>query len=330
MQSRSVSGSAGAVKATPSEVGGGAIRHGRELFYRGFTVEQVVHGYGDLCQAITDLACELDSPFTIDEFRTLNRCLDNAIAAAVSGFNYQREAVAADKEEKALNKRLGFFAHELRNLVNTATLAVLAIKEGSVGLQGATGAILDRSLVGLRILIDRSLAEVRMSAGLPVQVRLFSLADFVAEARLSAALEAKMRECVLHVSMVDPTLAVDGDRDLLLSAVGNLLQNAFKFTRHGSEVRLETRVTADRIFLDIADHCGGLPPGDADKMFHPFMQADADRTGLGLGLAISQSSVQANKGVLTVRDVPGTGCVFTIDLPRHAMPTPVLLEPLAA
>jgi hypothetical protein len=184
--------------------------------------------------------------------------------------------------------------------------------------------------VGLRILIDRSLTEVRMSAGMPVQVRLFSLADFVAEVRLSASLEAKVRECVLHVSIVDPTLAIDGDRDLLLSAVGNLLQNAFKFTHHGTEVRLHTRATDERLFIDVEDHCGGLPPGDADKMFYPFMQADADRTGLGLGLAIAQSSVEANKGVLSVRDIPGTGCIFTIDLPRHTMLLPVVVPPLAA
>jgi signal transduction histidine kinase len=294
------------------------------------TVEQVVHGYGDLCQAITDLAFELNSPFEVDEFRTLNRCLDNAIAGAVSAFNFQREAVVADNEEKALNQRLGFFAHELRNLVNSATLALMALKEGNLGVGGATGTVLERSLVGLRVLIDRSLAEVRLSAGLAVQVRLFSLADFVAEVRLSASLDAKARECVLHVSLVDPALAVDGDRDLLLSAVGNLLQNALKFTHHGTEVRLHTRATADRIYIDVEDHCGGLPPGAADHMFHPFMQAGADRTGLGLGLAIARSSVEANQGVLSVRDLPGVGCVFTIDLPRHDLLLPTVLPPLAA
>jgi len=330
MDSRAVSGSTGGVNTIPSEVGNGAIRHGREMFHRGFTVEQVVHCYGDLCQAITDLAFELNEPFAIDEFRTLNRCLDNAIAGAVSAFDYQREAVATEKEGKDFNQRLGFFAHELRNLVNNATLALLAMKEGNLGLTGATGTVLERNLLGLRILIDRSLAEVRLNAGLPVQVRLFSLADFIAEVSQSASLEAKARECVLHVSPVDPTLAVDGDRDLLLSAVGNLLQNAFKFTHHGSEVRLHTRATADRIFIDVEDRCGGLPPGDADKMFHPYMQADADRTGVGLGLAISQSSVEANRGVLSVRDVPGTGCVFTIELPRKAMPGPRLLPSVAA
>jgi signal transduction histidine kinase len=52
-------------------------------------------------------------------------------------------------------------------------------------------------------------------------------------------------------------------------------------------------------------------------MFTPFTQRSEDRTGLGLGLAIARSSVEADSGKLTVRDVPGTGCVFTIALPLH-------------
>ena len=316
MESRRVSGAAGGTGGF-SEIGESATIHGSELYDRGFTVDQVVHDYGDLCQAVTDLAFELQAPFAIDEFRTLNRCLDNAIAGAVTAFTYRRDVAANDDGAKALNERIGFFAHELRNLLNSATLALQAMREGDVPIGGATGAVLDRSLIGLRALIDRSLTEVRMAAGLPTMVRLFSLADFVAEVKLSASLEAKARKCVLHISVVDPTLAVDADRDLLLSAVGNLLQNAFKFTHHGSEVRLHAYGSADRILIEVEDHCGGLPEGAAEKIFHPFMQADADRTGLGLGLAISQKSVEASNGTLRVRDIPGCGCVFTIDLPRH-------------
>src|SRR5687768_5891700 len=70
MQSRKVSGFAGGVTPTFSEIGGSAAQHGGECFARGFTVDQVVHDYGDLCQAITDLACELRASFKIDEFRT--------------------------------------------------------------------------------------------------------------------------------------------------------------------------------------------------------------------------------------------------------------------
>jgi signal transduction histidine kinase len=323
VESRRLSGPPGGVEAVLSEMGDSAKQHGRELLQHGFTIDQVVHDYGDLCQSVTDLAVELKAPITNDEFRTLNRCLDNAIAVAATEFSAQRENFFSDKETHS-NQRLGFFAHELRNHLNSAMLALTAIKSGSVGLTGATGAVLDRSLVALCSLIDRSLAEARMTAGLPVRNRLFSLADFIAEVKLSASLEAAVNRCTLTVSYVDSKLAVDADRELLLSAVGNLLQNAFKFTRPLSEVTLKVYAMADRILIEVEDKCGGLPVGDEKKIFLPFTQNGANKTGAGLGLSISRRSVEANKGTLTVRDIAGAGCVFTIDLPRHAMPEPSL------
>src|SRR5687767_12547720 len=95
-----------------SEMRTTAARHGHELLQHGFTVDQVVHDYGDLCQAITDLAFEREAPFEVDEFRTLNRCLDNAIADSVTEFSYQRDLLLEDAGVHALNDRLGFLAHE--------------------------------------------------------------------------------------------------------------------------------------------------------------------------------------------------------------------------
>ncbi|MDP9100098.1 MAG: HAMP domain-containing histidine kinase [Verrucomicrobiota bacterium] len=318
-ESNRLSGPASGVNAVFSEMGVAAKEHGRELLQNGFTIEQGVHDYGDLCQSVTDLAVELNAPLSNDEFRTLNRCLDNAIAVAATEFSAQRDNIFADKDARA-NERLGFFAHELRNELNSATLALTAIKAGSVGLTGATGAVLDRSLVALRRLIDRSLSEVRITAGLPMQRRLFSLAEFIAEVQLSASLEAQVNKCVLTVSYVDSKLALEADRELLLAAVANLLQNAFKFTHPLSEVLLKVYAMADRIRIEVEDKCGGLPAGDTEKMFLPFTQSGANRSGLGLGLSISRRSVEANGGTLSVRDLPAAGCIFTIDLPRHAMP----------
>lgn len=320
MRSRRVSGPSGGGNPSLSEIGESATLHGKELMQHGFTVDEVVHDYGDLCQAISDLAVETGAPMGVDEFRTLNRCLDNAIASAVTEFGYQRDFVVADKQTIALNERLGFFAHELRNQLCTATLALSIIKQGNVGLSGATGGVLDRALVGLGNLIDRSLAEVRMTAGMPVMRSPVSLADFVSEIKLSASLEAQVKDCVLMVAEVDPLLAIDVDRDLLQSAVGNLLQNAFKFSHPHTEVTLSAYAAADRIVIDVEDHCGGLPPGDAEKMFLPFTQNSDDKSGLGLGLSIARRSVEANEGVLRVRNVPGIGCVFTIELPRYLLP----------
>jgi signal transduction histidine kinase len=149
---------------------------------------------------------------------------------------------------------------------------------------------------------------------------LISLANFVADIRISASLEAQARECTFAVSEVDAGLALDVDPDMLFSALGNLLQNAFKFTHPQTQVSLSAYSAADRIRIDVEDHCGGLPHGFAEEGFLPFKQGGEDRSGLGLGLAICQRSVEANNGTLSVRDIPNTGCVFTIDLPRYVLP----------
>lgn len=313
-----VSGSSGGGPVS-SEIGATATLHGRELSKQGFTFDQVVHVYGDLCQAISDLALERGAPISVDEFRTLNRCLDNGIADAVTEFGAQRVSSVQLAATSALNEKLGFLAHELRNHVHTATLAMLAIKAGHVGLTGATGAVLDRSLIGMRALIDRSLADVRSEAGLAPVARLISLADFFADVRIAASLEARSHGCIFTVGPVDPALALNVDREMLFSAVGNLLQNAFKFTRTGTEVALTCNASADRIQISVSDHCGGLPSATPEHLFVAFKQAGGNRTGLGLGLAISRRGVEANHGTLGLRDVPGKGCVFTIDLPRHAI-----------
>ncbi len=322
MDSRRVSGPSGGSAPDSSEIGEGAAKHGWELLRHGFSVKQVVHDYGDLCQAITQLALERGDTIEVEEFETLNRCLDNAIADAVTEFNYQRDSVVEGRHSKELNQRLGFFAHELRNLLTSAMLAQALIKSGDVALNGATGAVLDRSLVGMRNLIDRSLADVRISAETPIQHQLFSLAEFIDEVKITVGLESPLRLCAFSVSEVDPRLFVDADRDLLFSALGNLLQNAFKFTHLGSEVTLHTHASGERILIDVEDHGPGLPEGEAEKMFLPFTQGGQDKSGLGLGLSIAKRSVEANEGTLSVRNkvAPDLGCVFTIDLPRHAAP----------
>lgn len=318
---RNASG-AGAEKATIfADVRGSAVRHGRELLQNGFSVDQVVHDYGDLCQAVTELAVEFREPIQINEFRILNLCLDNAIADAVTEYSFGKNALIAEQSLLALNERLGYLAHELRNHIQTASLALVAIKSGKVAIGGSTGAVLERSLIELRSLVDRSLADVRLTSGIDVRLQIISVADLIGQAGAAALLEAQARGCTLTIAAVAPELTVNIDRELLLAAVGNLLQNAFKFTAPGTDVSLHVCTRGDRILIEVSDHCGGLPPGDVEQLFQPFTQRSADKSGVGLGLSICRRSVEANQGILTVRDAPGIGCVFTIDLPQYLLST---------
>jgi hypothetical protein len=134
-----------------------ATKHGRDLLHQGFSVSQVVHGYGDVCQAITELAVELDAPISSDDFRMLNRCLDDAIAAAVTEFGSERDQ-SIEEETADDTQRLGVLAHQCRTSIHTARGALDAIKSGRVGIAGSTGTVLDRSLVNADDLIERLVA----------------------------------------------------------------------------------------------------------------------------------------------------------------------------
>jgi signal transduction histidine kinase len=320
MLSRQISGPADGRSGAVSEIDDSAKQHGNELHLQGCSVEQVVHDYGDLCQAITDMAVELEAPIPTDDFRTLNRCLDNAIAGAVTEFTLRRDVILADGQAETLNQQLGFFGHEVRNHLTSAMLALSLIRSGSVGISGATGGVLDRSLLGLKRLVDRTLTAVRLNAGAPSHSTLISVCELIADTKITTSMEASARGCVFFVQDVDPGLGVNADQDMLASALGNLLQNAFKFTHLHSEVTLSARAVGERVLIDVEDSCGGLPPGAAATMFNPFIQDSEDRSGLGLGLSIARQAVEENGGTLSVRDLPGKGCVFTINLPKAVYP----------
>lgn len=297
------------------EIGDSAVLHGHDLRLQGFTVSQVVHGYGDICQSITELAVEANAPISADDFRVLNRCLDDAIAGAVTQYGREGNQSAIDGEIVRGTERLGLFVHELRNLVNTAIVAFEVLKSGDVGVSGSTGTVLHRSLLRVRDLIGRSLAEVRLTQGVqdPEPFLVAGLIDELAPAAMLAADAGGIR---LAVMPVEAGVAIEADRQVIAAVVMNLLQNAFKFTRPRTTVTLRVAASAERVQLEVQDECGGLPVGDVDGLFRPFERRGANRTGLGLGLAFSRWGVEANHGSVSARNIPSVGCVFTVDLPR--------------
>lgn len=171
---------------SPTAIGTTAARHGRDLLGLGFNVSQVVHDYGDICQAITELALEQGAPIGIEEFRILNRCLDTAIAEAVT----EHARITARRTGAEENEWRGQVAHELRNSLNTALLAFQTLRQGTVAINGSTGMVLGRSLMALRDLIDGALCEVRLDTGTQRRERL-TVAEFFEEIAVVANLHAQ-------------------------------------------------------------------------------------------------------------------------------------------
>ncbi len=119
-----------------------AALHGEDLLGVGFSIDEVVHDYGDVCQAVTELAVELGAAVSVAEFHTLNRCLDNAIAAAVTAWTSNLETAASARDEK------------LRHLVSVAISVSEMLRSAKVAPAGATATTLMQNLEKMRSLLD--------------------------------------------------------------------------------------------------------------------------------------------------------------------------------
>ncbi len=292
--------------------------HGVELLRLGYTLSHVVHAYGAMCQSITEFATLKKADITAAEFHDLNRCLDAAIAGAVTEFQALRNTQESSREVE----HLGSLAHELRNALGTVTMSIEIIKDGTVGFNGSVGKVLDRGLQRIGELIDRSLTEVRLRTDPKVYTSHVDLLQLIDQIVLTASIEAKQKKQVLEIS-VDPDLIIEADQQLLYSAVSNLIQNALKYTHDGGRIQIRGRIVDEMIIIEVEDECGGLTDATID-LFKPFEQQNKNRTGLGLGLTIAQRAIVLSNGTIEVTNVAGKGCIFKISLPNKTLvPLPV-------
>lgn len=143
-----------------AELAKSAGLHGAELLRLGYTLSHVVHAYGAMCQAITEIASTNDVTINAAEFHALNRCLDVAIAGAVTQYQSLRDSQEHDQE----GRPSGALLCEMQNMLTSANIAFEAIRSGTVGTGGSTGKALEKSLKRLGELIDRSLTEQKASS----------------------------------------------------------------------------------------------------------------------------------------------------------------------
>lgn len=141
-----------------SNINKSATQHGHDLLVQGYTASQVVHDYGDICQAITDLAVERDAAISADDFRMLNRCLDNAIAGAITEYERQRDR-SGERGDALAGARRESVARDLIKALRISKSAFEAIKSGQVGVAGSTGSVRSMGLDTAIGLADRLLAE---------------------------------------------------------------------------------------------------------------------------------------------------------------------------
>lgn len=287
-----------------------AAAHGKESLRLGYSISQVVHGYGALCQAITETAHKYNTNISTREFHQLNKCLDVAIAEAVTEYALvNKNNLILDKNEHQEN-----LIEELKNTLTAALMAHQVIKKGVVGIGGSTGRILDKSLSQMRDLIDHYLSETRIRPGYVTEKRRQKVVDMISKVEATTAVDANLRGLILKFEL-EPELEVNGDHRLIESALTNLVDNAIRSTKHAGTVWVRSRGHDGHSLIEVEDQSGGLPEGGMEELFSAWSPDNSSPYYRDSRLRISRRAIAMSGGQLTGRNIPGKGCVFTIDLP---------------
>jgi signal transduction histidine kinase len=294
------------VRSPLPETSPAAASYGASRQRRGFAITNIARDLGSISKALGEVGMRRGASFTAADYRLFDECFDNAMASALEQYWVR----ARGQQEKEHVEHVGFLAHELRNALATARMAFGSMQRQEGLPRDKAQRILERSLGRLADLVDQTLLAVRLDTTTTLPRERIDVQSLLCELRDAAVPE---RDIDLRVRVEEP-LEVTADEHLLISALGNLLQNAIKFTRSGGHVVLSARREGDAVAIEVEDECGGLPEGAAQDLFQPFVQRGRDRRGIGLGLTITRDAVTAMGGQIAVRNLPGKGCVFSVTL----------------
>jgi signal transduction histidine kinase len=287
-----------------------SVAHGTQRLRVGFDLVEVLREYEILTECILDEVEAVGGSISTRAFRRVQRLLNAGRAQAVSTYIDRRDM----EMTRTHSQHVAFIAHELRSPLMTAFLALTALRKNERSEDQWALGILTRNLNALRELIDQVLTADRLAGQILLRRESFDLRALVEQIVAEARLAAQQRH--VEIEMWAPeVLLFSGDQRLLRSAIGNVLGNAVKFTHEGSAITVRAERRDGGITIEVEDGCGGLPQGNAAQLFEPFVQRGEDRTGFGLGLAIVKQALEAHGGRVSVRNVPGKGCVFALDLP---------------
>jgi signal transduction histidine kinase len=282
--------------------------HGAQRQVLNTAITDLVREYYLFLEGASELASEQGASLGHADLLEFTKALFSATADAVVEFARRQE----EQQRQADFEYFAFVAHELRNPLSSTKLAwdVLVRK---TEIDPRRVEVINRGLGRLTELIDDSITRARIQSGVGARREPVAVDALVSEAQEDSLIDAETKN--VRVAADATGLVVPADHRLLRSALTNLLRNAIKFTREGGEVTIRGRLAEGRVLIEVEDECGGLPPDRAEWLFAAFEQAGRDRSGFGLGLAISKQAIEAHAGTLSVKDVPGKGCVFTVDLP---------------
>jgi two-component system sensor histidine kinase BaeS len=244
---------------------------------------------------------------------------DAELAELAHAFNAM--AAELERQERLRRQMVADIAHELRTPLSVLRLQVESIEDGLVPASpqavGALGGELD--LLG-RLVDDLRLLSLADAGQLSLAPQPVGPRDALEAAARAAEARARQGRLTLRVDDPGPLPAVRADPQRLAQILGNLVENALRYTPAGGEIVLSAAsASPDRVRLSVRDSGPGIPPDELPRVFERFFRADRARAresgGSGLGLAIVQRLAAAHGGSVAVESVVGKGSVFSVIFP---------------
>ena len=263
------------------------------------------------------------------QLERLNRNLELRVA--------ERTAELVDAGRRK-DEFLAMLAHELRNPLAAVRLAaqLVSLPDLPQAQLAKSAAIIHRQVEHLVRLIDDLVDVSRITRGLiSLRREPTEVSSVVAQAIEATRPVIDAKHHTLTVSVPDESLQVNGDPARLSQILGNILNNAAKFTDPGGRIRLSVARKADSVVIKVVDSGAGISEELLPRVFDLFTQVerplDRTTTGLGIGLALVHRLVEMHGGhVVAHSDGPGKGAELVVQLPLHetALPTAVIPEPV--
>jgi len=249
--------------------------------------------------------------------------------------NANRELAEADRRKTDF---LAVLSHELRNPLAPIQNSIYLLENAPPGSEqvGRAREVLKRQTVYLTRLVDDLLDMTRISHGkVGLKRHRLDLRDVVRKTTHDLRWQFKQSRVELHVDHAVGPLWIDGDATRIAQVLGNLLQNAAKFTPAGGTVTVRLEEVGGRAVLSVRDTGVGMDPAQVERMFQPFAQGaqGTDRTqgGLGLGLALVKGFVELHGGTVSGSSPgPGQGSEFVVTLPLEQKPPEAEVAPTPA
>lgn len=259
-----------------------------------------------------------------DDRRTRTRALASLFALERE-LTDRRLATERSRADVALNSRddfLGIVAHDLRGFMGDVALRAAAmaheVEDGqAVERSRRNGRAIQRSIGGMKRLVGDLLDVAAIEAGrLDAQVSVGDVASVLRDALQPFKCAAETKALALELEDAPASVSALFDHDRVVQVLGNLVSNAIKFTPKGGKISLRLEVMDEEVKLTVADTGPGIPADKLTAVFERFTQLlESDHRGLGLGLYIAKSLVEAQKGRIWAVSTLGTGSAFSFTLP---------------